>query len=60
MSNMITIKVWLNSGANAFSTYESSFEIDRDEWNAMSEAEQEDYARDVAWARMDWGYSSDR
>ena len=52
----ITIKTWLDSGANAQSTYWSEFEIEEAEWSAMSEEEREQYAKDYAWDRMDWGW----
>lgn len=55
MSN-ITIKAWLNSGANIHSCYETKFEIDKDEWDAMSEEDKDEYAKDYAWGRMDWGW----
>lgn len=55
----INIKVWLDSGANSHSTFYDYFEIEEDEWNAMSEQEKDDYARDVAWQRMDWGWSTE-
>jgi len=40
MSN-ITIKAWLDSGANQQSTYRIEFEIDEAKWSAMSEEERE-------------------
>ena len=53
----ITIKAWLDSGANHQSAYEVEFEIDELEWNAMSEDERDEYAKDYAWERMDWGWA---
>ncbi len=56
------IKVWLDSGANAFSEYSQEFDLekdlglDEDEWNAMSEQKKDDFIRPIAWDRMDWGY----
>ena len=55
-SNMKTIHVWLDSGANIHSMYKSSFEIDASEWDAMTEDEKDEYAKDVAWDRMGWGW----
>lgn len=52
----IVIETWLDSGANHQSSYSSEFEIDSDLWNIMSEEEKEEYAKDVAWERMDWGW----
>lgn len=54
-------KVWLDSGANAFSTYEVEIELDdlgltSDEWDELTLPEQEEVMKDVAWERMDWGF----
>ena len=54
--SIITIKTWLDSGANHQSIYESEFEIEEAEWSAMSEEERDNYAKDYAWDRMDWGW----
>jgi len=54
--SIITIETWLDSGANHESSYKTQFEIDEDEWNAMSEEEKDNYAKDYAWERMDWGW----
>ena len=54
--SMITIKVWLDSGANVHSCYRSELEIDTAEWDAMSEKEKEEEANEYAWNRMDWGW----
>lgn len=53
---MLKIKAWLDSGANVYSCREVVFEVDEHEWLAMDEQEQELYAKDYAWNRMDWGY----
>lgn len=53
----ITIKVWMNSGANHQSTYRAEFEIDAAEWNGMYEDEKEECAKEYAWQRMDWGWA---
>ncbi len=52
----ITIEVWLDSGANIHSKRKSSFEIDSNEWESMTEDQKDEYAREVAWDRMDWGW----
>lgn len=57
--SMITIKTWLDSGANHQSSYEAEFEIEEAEWNAMSEEEKDEYAKDYAWDQMDWGWKID-
>jgi hypothetical protein len=55
----IKIKAWLDSGANIHSCYRTEFEIDKAEWDAMSEEEKEEEAKDHAWGRMDWGWKID-
>ena len=55
----ITIKVWLDSGANAYSCYKSEFEIEKAEWDALSEEDKEAYAKDYAWDRVDWGFKEE-
>jgi hypothetical protein len=52
----IKIKAWLDSGANHDSTYWVWFEVDKDDWYRMSEEERQEYAKDHAWDRMDWGW----
>lgn len=52
----ITIETWLDSGANHDSTYRTSFEVDADEWAAMTDEQKDEYAKDTAWERMDWGW----
>ena len=55
----LKINVWLDSGANHQSIYKTEFEIDKDRWNAMTDDQKDDYARDYAWQRMDWGWIAD-
>ena len=55
-------KVWLDSGANCESCREqiidlNDFGISDDEWGAMTEEEQEEVMRDVAFDRSDWGFA---
>ncbi len=54
--SMITIKAWLDSGANIHSCRWTEFEIDEAEWSAMSEEERDEHAKEYAWDRMDWGW----
>lgn len=54
-------KVYLDSGANIHSKYETEvdledFGIESDEWDDMSEEEQQETMREVAWERADWGW----
>ena len=53
---MITIQTWLDSGANTHSCRETDFEIDEEDWNSMTEDQKDEYAKDIAWDRMDWGW----
>lgn len=55
-------KVYLDSGANCQSRYEVEVDLDdfglsSEEWDAMSEEEQQETMREVAWERMEWGYN---
>jgi len=54
-------RVWLDSGANIHSKYETEVCLANigytdEEWDALTEGEQEDEMREVAFRRMDWGY----
>ncbi|EPM3638956.1 DUF7167 family protein [Enterobacter roggenkampii] len=54
-------KVYLDSGANIHSKYETEvdledFGIESDEWDDMSEEEQQETMREVAWERAEWGW----
>jgi hypothetical protein len=53
---MKTIKCWLDSGANIHSMYETEFEVEDDEWGAMTEEQKDEVAREHAWNRMEWGW----
>lgn len=55
-------KVWLDSGANAHSCYEQEVSLEdmgvtREQWDEWSEEYKDDYMRDFAWNRMEWGYA---
>lgn len=57
------LKVWLDSGANAFSCYtqevdtEKDFGLTDEEWEAIPEDEKyEDYIKEIAFSRADWGF----
>jgi len=51
-----TIKVWLDSGANIHSCYRAEFEVDANDWDAMSDEQKDEVAKEYAWDRMDWGW----
>lgn len=55
-------EVWLDSGANIQSTRKVTVDLDKDlgisedEWNHMTEKEQEELMQGIAFERLDWGY----
>lgn len=56
-------KVWLDSGANAFSSYTQEIDVEEDlgmtieKWDSLSEQEKEETMKEIAWERMEWGFS---
>lgn len=55
------IKIWCDSGANIYSKWENEYDLEvfsitENEWNEMSEEEREDFVREIAFERLDWGY----
>lgn len=53
--------VWLDSGANHESRYETTVELSDigltdEKWATMSAQEKEDAMREVAFERSDWGF----
>ena len=55
-------KVWLDSGANHASCREQTvtleeLNISEAEWESMTEEDQEEIMKQIAWDRMDWGYA---
>ena len=56
MSKTLTFNVWLDSGANVHSRHTDTAEIDEDKWLAMTVYEQEEYMKECAFARSEWGY----
>lgn len=56
-----TFLVWLDSGANAHSCRKDKYtledlEITSDEWDAMSETEQMEFMKGLAFEGMEWGF----
>jgi hypothetical protein len=56
------LKIWCDSGANHQSCREEIYEFEdlgmtEDEWDDMTEDEQNNYAQDIAFDRLDWGFS---
>lgn len=54
-------KVWLDSGANIHSKREQTISLEEigiedDEWERMTEEEQDEAMKEVAFDYADWGY----
>lgn len=54
-------KVYLDSGANIHSRYEATVDLEdlgleSEEWDDMSDEEQQEIMREFAWERMEWGF----
>ncbi len=55
-------KVWLDSGANIQSCHRQEVDLEDDlgisseSWDEMSESDQDEAMKEVAWSNMDWGY----
>lgn len=52
---------WCDSGANIHSCLRGNFTIDElgiseQEWDMMEEDERDNIVKDIALARLDWGY----
>lgn len=54
------IRTWCDSGANSQSSFEDEFEIDEEEWRAMTDDEKDAYAKEVAFGRLDWGWKVEK
>ena len=53
--------IWLDSGANIHSNNKQELTWDElgiteEEWDEKTEEEQEDFAKVIAFDRMEWGY----
>ena len=55
MSDTIKIKVFVRTN-KVGSKCEDYIEIDREEWEAMSDNEKDDCCQDVAFAMFEWGW----
>lgn len=56
------LKVWCDSGANAFSCFKtevpiSEFGLTDEEWDGLTDDQKDKYVKDVAWQRLEWGYT---
>lgn len=55
-------RIWLDSGANIHSRYEQTLSLDElglddETWDDMTDEEKDDFMREEAFSRSDWGYS---
>lgn len=55
------LKIWLDSGANIHSCYEvivtlEEMNVTKEEWDEMTDEEKDDFCREIAFSRSDWGY----
>lgn len=53
--------IWCDSGANIHSNYKQfltweELGITEDDWDNLSEKEQEEMAKDIAFDKLDWGF----
>lgn len=58
---MKKFKVWLNSGANAYSEYSTEVTTEDigandEEWDDMSEEDKEYIMREIAFEQSEWGF----
>lgn len=56
-----TIEYWCDSGANIHSRRKGTITTEElgyseEEWDMMEEDEREDIVKDIAFARLDWGF----
>ena len=58
MSDVVKVKVWVKTDI-VNSTCEDVIELDREEWESMTEDQREDFCRDVVWNMAEWGYEAD-
>ena len=57
-------KVWLDSGANIHSKYETEIDLDTlgitsEDWDNMSEPEKDKVMREIAFESSEWGYTEE-
>lgn len=56
------LEIWLDSGANIHSKYKQIIDLEDvtgitdEEWNEMTEKEQEETIQPIAFERADWGW----
>ena len=52
----MNVRVWIQTD-RVGSKVEEIVEVDDEEWTSMSEDEREEFCRNVAFNKMDWGWS---
>ena len=55
MSGTVTIHYWIRTDKQG-SECADTLEMDKAEWESMTEQEQEEYMREVAFDSMEWNY----
>lgn len=55
MADQITVKVFIRTN-KVGSECRDSFEVDREEWESMTDEDKDEMARDAAFNYLDWGY----
>lgn len=57
MGEIVTVRVWVRTNKNG-SECEDEFDVDRAEWDGMTEDEREEMARQVVWNMAEWGFDA--
>lgn len=55
------LRIWCDSGANCHSCRDEIFHFEElnmteEDWDEMGEDEQEEFAKEIAFERLDWGF----
>ncbi len=50
------IKAWIDSGANIHSKKEIEIEVEKEEWDEMSEEQREELVKENVFQYLDWGW----
>ena len=54
---MITIKIHLDAGINVYSKEDFEEDIDENEWDSMTEYEQDEWCKDIAFQNINYSYA---
>lgn len=55
MGDTVKVKVWISTN-KVGSKCEDTIEIDREEWESMTDDEKDDACQDAAFNHLDWGW----